>query len=213
MIEINIKNIITGNWKQNCYIISNSYGKALIVDPGNDKEKIEDYIDSNGINVIAILNTHAHFDHIGAVKYLKDKYNLPFFLHPADEKLLKTANLYIKIFDGTGIIKIPSVNYFYDKNNMQQFANSFKIEVVFTPGHTQGGVCLFINNCLFTGDTLLKGQIGRTDLPGGNGKILNKSLKVISKLPSQTIIYPGHGTPSTIGYELKYNKKFIQAIQ
>ena len=213
MIKINIKLIPTGKWKENCYIISNSIGDALIIDPGDDKQKIEKYLDSNDFNVSAILNTHAHYDHIGAVKYLKDKYHIPFFLHSADEKLLKTANLYIKLFDGLGLIKIPSVDYFYDQYNVQDVIDSFKVEVIFTPGHTQGSVCLFIDDCLFTGDTLLNGKIGRTDLPGGNEQVLNESLKIISKMPNQTNIYPGHGTSSTVGYELQYNNKFIQAIQ
>ena len=213
LIGINVKNIITGKWKQNCYIITKSNGQALIIDPGNDKQKIENYIDNNDLNVSAILNTHAHYDHIGAVKYLKDKYHIPFFLHSADERLLKTANLYIKLFDGSDLIKIPSVDYFYDQNNVQDFINSFKVEVVHTPGHTQGGVCLFVDNCLFTGDMLLNGKIGRTDLPGGNKQILNESLKIISKISKQTTIYPGHGPFSTVGHELKYNNKFIQAIQ
>ena len=213
MIKINIKLIPTGKWKENCYIISNSIGDALIIDPGDDKQKIEKYLDSNDFNISAILNTHAHYDHIGAVKYFKDKYHIPFFLHSADERLLKTANLYIKLFDGLGLIKIPSVDYFYDQYNVQDVIDSFKVEVIFTPGHTQGSVCLLIDGCLFTGDTLLKGNIGRTDLPGGNNTVLNQSLITISKMPSQTYIYPGHGTSSTIEHELIYNNSFIQALQ
>ena len=213
MIGINIKQIPTGKWKENCYIISKSIGDALIIDPGDDKQKIEKYLDSNDFNVSAILNTHAHYDHIGAVKYLKDKYHIPFFLHSADQRLLKTANLYIKLFDGSDLIKIPSVDYFYDQYNVQDAIDSFKVEVIFTPGHTQGSVCLLIDGCLFTGDTLFNEKIGRTDLPGGNEQVLKESLKIISKMPSHINIYPGHGSSSTIGYELKNNSSFIQALQ
>ena len=119
MKEINIKQLTTGKWKENCYIISKSSGEAIIIDPGDDKKKIESYVDRKNFSVIAILNTHAHYDHMAAVKYLKDKYHLPFFLHSADERLLKTANLYVKLFDGSGIIEIPRVDYFYDKLNVQ----------------------------------------------------------------------------------------------
>jgi len=213
LIEINIKQIPTGKWKENCYIISNLIGDAIIVDPGDNKQKIVKYIDNNRLNISAILNTHAHYDHIGAVKYLKDKYHSPFFLHSADEKLLRTANLYVKLFDGSGLIKIPDVDYFYEQLNMHDVIENFNIVVIITPGHTQGSVCLLIEDCLFTGDTLLNGKIGRTDLPGGDKQALNKSLKIISKIPNQTNIYPGHGTSSTIGHELIYNNSFIQSLQ
>ena len=213
MIKINIKLIPTGKWKENCYIISNSTGDALIIDPGDDKQIIEKYIDNNDLKVSAILNTHAHYDHIGAVKYLKDKYHSLFFLYSADERLLRSANLYVKLFDGSGLIKIPSVDYFYDQSNVQDVIKRFSIEVIFTPGHTQGSVCLLIDGYLFTGDTLLNEKIGRTDLPGGNEQDLKESLKIISKMPSHINIYPGHGSSSTIGYELKNNSSFIQALQ
>jgi len=213
LIKINIKKITTGKWKENCYIISKTIRDALIIDPGDDKEKIENYLHINDLKLIAILNTHAHFDHIGAVKYFQNKYNIPFFLHSADEKLLKNANLYMKLFNGSGIIKTPDIDYYYDKSNIQEVINNFKIKIVHTPGHTQGSVCIFINNYLFTGDTLLNGKIGRTDLPGGNKQILNKSLKIIAKMSDKLNIYPGHGVPSTIGNELMFNNEFIKATQ
>ena len=134
-------------------------------------------------------------------------------MHSADEKLLRTANLYIKLFEGSDFIKIPKVDYFYDQYNVQDVIANFKVEVIFTPGHTQGSVCLYIDDCLFTGDTLLSGKIGRTDLPGGDLRVLNESLKIISKMPTDINIYPGHGSSSTIGYELKNNNSFIQALQ
>jgi len=211
--KINIKQIPTGKWKENCYIISNTVGDALIVDPGADKQKIVKYIDNNDLNISAILNTHAHYDHVGAVKYLKDKYNSSFFLHSADKKLLKSTNLYIKLFDGSDSIEIPDIDYYFDQLEISDYLPNFNIKVFFTPGHTLGSICLLIENCLFTGDTLFNGKIGRTDLPGGDKQALNKSLTLISKISKQTNIYPGHGIASTIGHELKYNKSFIQALQ
>ena len=185
----------------------------MIIDPGSDAKRINEFIKVNNMNVCAILNTHAHYDHIGAITKLKDKFSTPFFLHSKDEKLLKTANLYKVLFDGSGFIKIPDVDYYFDKIDIQDYLASFSIKVIFTPGHTWGSVCLLIEDCLFTGDTIFKGKIGRVDLPGGDEQTLNKSLKIISKLPSLTNIYPGHGTSSTIGHELKYNNSFIQALQ
>ena len=134
-------------------------------------------------------------------------------LFSKDEKLLKSANFYSTLFDGIGTIKIPSVDYYLDQINILSLLDNFSIQVISTPGHTWGSVSFLIDDCLFTGDTLFKGNIGRVDLPGGEELTLNKSLKIISKFPIQTKIYPGHGTVSTIEKELKYNKRFIQAIQ
>ena len=184
----------------------------MIIDPGGDEKNITNCILENNSNVCAIINTHAHYDHIGAVNYLKNKYSVPFYLHSKDEKLLQSANFYMKVFEGTNYIKIPEVDFFIDHmENLINIAN-FSIEILFTPGHTYGSVCLLIENCLFTGDTLFKGEIGRTDLPGGNEDILKKSLKTISMLPKYISIYAGHGAPSTIEEELKHNRNFIQAL-
>ena len=210
---INIKNIPNGKWKENCYVVSNLYSDALIIDPGGAENIIYNFIKDKNLNVQAILNTHSHYDHVGAIKILKDKLLIPLFLHSKDEKLLNSANLYSDLFDGIGPIKIPTVDYYYDQIDIQDYITNFSIKVIFTPGHTKGGVCLLIEDCLFTGDTLFKGNIGRVDLPGGEELTLNKSLKIISKFPIQTKIYPGHGAVSTIEKELKYNKRFIQAIQ
>lgn len=133
-------------------------------------------------------------------------------MHSADEQLLKTANLYSVLFDGSGLIKTPTIEYYFDQIDIQEYIDGFLIKVIYTPGHTWGSVCFLIENRLFTGDTLLKGGVGRIDLPGGDEHELNKSLKIISNLPNNINIYPGHGTSSTIGYELKYNKKFIKAV-
>lgn len=213
MININIKKIITGKWKENCYIISNSIGETLLIDPGNDKDKIENYLQMNNLNLIAILNTHAHMDHIGAVSYFQDKYKIPFFLHSADKRLLKNANLYVKIFGGSGSIKIPNIDYYYDRSDIQRLINNFEIKIVHTPGHTEGSVCILIDNILFTGDILFDGEIGRTDLPGGNKQTLIQSLRIIANMSDKLIIYPGHGPSSTIGKELMSNNGFIKALR
>ena len=213
MIEIRIKQIPNGPWKENCYIVSNKKKDALIIDPGGDEKSIIQYIEDNNINVGAIVNTHAHYDHVGAITKLKDKFLIPSFLHSEDAKLLKTANLYAKLFDDSDFIKIPTVDYYLDKIDIQDYIASFPIKILFTPGHTRGSVCILIEDCLFTGDSLLNGKIGRIDLPGGDEKALKESLKGIAKLPKHISIYPGHGTSSTIGYELRYNNNFIQAIQ
>jgi|TARA_B100000315_G_scaffold155664_1_gene144241 glyoxylase-like metal-dependent hydrolase (beta-lactamase superfamily II) len=211
--EINIKQIPNGKWKENCYIINNNRKDALLIDPGGDEISIIDFIVGNNLNVEAIINTHAHYDHIGAISRLKKKFSIPFFLHSKDEKLLKTANLYVKLFDGDGTIKIPAVDHYLDKIDIQKYITVFPIKVLFTPGHTWGSVCILIHDKIFTGDTLFNERIGRVDLPGGDKLALEESLKTLSKLPGNICIYPGHGTSSTIRHELEYNKNFSQALK
>ena len=185
----------------------------MIIDPGGAGSIIYNFIKDNNLNVQAILNTHSHYDHVGAIKELKDKFSIPLYLHSKDEKLLNSANLYSGLFDGIGPIKIPTVDYYFDLIDIQDYITNFTIKVISTPGHTEGGVSLLIEDCLFTGDTLFKGDIGRVDLPGGEELTLKNSLKIISKFPPQTKIYPGHGSESTIEKELKNNKRFVQAIR
>ena len=194
-------------------MVSNQNKDALIIDPGSDEKSIANFINKKNLNVKIILNTHAHYDHIGSVAFFKDKYSIPFCLHSKDEKLLKSANLYVKIFEGKDLIKVPTVDYYYDQVNIQDYIDYFSIKVFFTPGHSKGGVCLLIEDILFTGDTLFNGLIGRVDLPGGDEKSLHNSLKIISKLKTSTVILPGHGSSSTIGNELNNNEAFIQALQ
>lgn len=207
-----IKKIITGKWKENCYIIYDINKYAFVIDPGSDLDRIINFIKSKNLNVLAILNTHGHYDHIGAVKKLKDGFSIPFFLHLKDQRLLNHANLYLKLFLGDEFIQIPKVNYYFDKIRLPIKLVDFSIQVLFTPGHTKGSVCFHIEDFIFTGDTLLKGKIGRIDLPGGDEHTLKKSLKIISKLPTRIIIYPGHGESTTLSNELKYNNEFIEAI-
>ena len=129
-----------------------------------------------------------------------------------DEKLLNSANLYLKIFEGNDSIKVPKVDYYYDKIDIHNYVTCFSIKIFFTPGHTYGSVCLLIEDRLFTGDTLFSGSVGRVDLPGGDLLALENSLKLISKFKTSTVIYPGHGPSSTIGDELIHNEAFIQAL-
>src|SRR5690349_13683472 len=96
-----IHHIPTGKWKENSYVISNSFGEALLIDPGGKAEALEEYLEEKKIKPLAILNTHAHYDHIGAVSELKARYAVPFYLHSKDVRLLKTANFTLKIFEGT----------------------------------------------------------------------------------------------------------------
>ena len=167
----------------------------------------------DNLTILAILNTHGHYDHVGAVKKLKDEFKIPFFLCFEDQKLLEHANLYLMFLPGAKFIQVPKVDYCFDKIRLPIKLENFSIKVLFTPGHTKGSVCFQIEDVIFTGDTLLKGEIGRIDVTEGDKHIMKESLKRISKLPPRIIIYPGHGESTMLSNELKYNNKFIEAME
>ena len=202
-----IKTIKNGKWEENCYVINNHLNEAIIIDPGSDEIIIEEYCLKSNLKILGIINTHGHYDHIGAIDYIRKKFNTFFYMHSQDKKLIKSSNLYSKIFDGEGSIKIPKIDYFVDELKFPLVLGGFKIDFIFTPGHTKGSICILIDNFLFTGDTLLKGKVGRVDLPGGNLESLHQSLKLISKLPGEIKIFPGHGDSSTIKDQLPLIKK------
>lgn len=182
-----------GIWKQNCYIVSNHFDDALIVDPGSDFEGICRLITNLKVNPIAVLNTHAHYDHIGAVSAMIKKYNIPYYLHALDKKLLKQANLYRVIFGSNTNIEIPCFDQDFSRISNTLKIKNFCVTVIETPGHTEGSVCLVMEKNLFTGDTLISKRPGRTDLPGGNQFKLEESLGKLDELSGDHVVYAGHG--------------------
>ncbi len=216
----NIECITTGNWKENCYVLSSSTGAAAIIDPGADFERIDSYLVRHQLKPLLIINTHAHYDHIGSVAPLKKKYGVPFLLHPSDEKLMTQANFYRNVFGGKENIEVPVIDRYFlthESSHESMFErveyNEFHFQIIPAPGHTAGGVCLLIEGHLFTGDTLYRGKVGSTILPGGNKAALLKTLQSLSKLDPQIKIYPGHGKASTIEEELKNNQEWIEILQ
>lgn len=209
--EIIIKRIISGKWEENCYIVSKDK-EAIVIDPGDNVDQMIRYLQDNHLTVSAVLNTHAHFDHIGGVNTIVNTYECPFYLHSKDERLLKSANLYMTFFEGEKRIKVPIINEYLDKTESPLKIGNLSITILLTPGHTLGGVSFLIENNLFTGDTLLKDSVGRVDLPGANKLKLEESLQLLSVLNPDFIIYSGHGDSTTLKEELIYNKYLIELI-
>lgn len=195
MNNLRVTTFVNGKWRQNCYLISNAQREALIVDPGSDPEAISELITELGVQPVAILNTHAHYDHIGAISVLLQKYEIPFFLHGDDAKLLKQANLYKILFETKNSISIPPFGEDFAKGPEDLSVAGFSVRAIHTPGHTAGGVCLLIGNNLFSGDTLMPNGPGRTDLPGGDKVKLKDSLQKLRELPENYLVYAGHGKP------------------
>ncbi len=190
-----IHKITTGPWRQNGYIVESTGRHALVIDPGAEAERFLDVISARKLTPLAILNTHAHYDHIGAVCALVEHFaGLPFYLHGADRSLLRQANLYRSLFGKGQPISLPS-----DFIDLADFSDSpgrfsdFQVECISTPGHTKGSVCFRLGDHLFTGDTLLPNGAGRTDLPGGSLVQMQKSIQFILALPDHLTMYPGHG--------------------
>lgn len=191
-MSVRVTTFVNGPWQQNCHIVSDQTGQAILIDPGSDSDGICDLLQTLAARPIAILNTHAHFDHIGAVAELADKFEIDFYLHAGDEPLLRRANLYRLAFGGKADIRIPD-GYTELNENQKISLNGFTIEVLHTPGHTPGGVSFLIGGLLFTGDTLLENGPGRVDLPGGNPSDLDASIALLYRCPEETRVYAGHG--------------------
>lgn len=186
---------VNGKWKQNCYLIYNNNNNALIIDPGSDPGGIKELITEYNLKPLAILNTHAHYDHIGAVSALIELYGIPFYLNENDQKLLKQANLYRILFESNDVIKVPTFDQNLTQKTISSLTSDFNVQTILTPGHTQGSVCLKINDYLFTGDTLMQGGVGRTDLPGGDKNQIYISVELLRSLSLDTVAFPGHGHP------------------
>lgn len=190
---------VSGPWKENGYVVSSDNGESVIIDPGGELEAIKSYVAQNALSVHAILNTHAHYDHLGAVVPIKEAYNVPFYLHSADDKLLKMANFYRTLFLGEENIRIPSIDIDLSGVSIVRLG-SIEIEIAHTPGHTPGSVCFVIDGEIFSGDTIMAKHVGRTDLPGGDKELLFASVRLLTDgFSADTPIHPGHGESATIG--------------
>ncbi len=199
-----IEKIESNLFLENTYIV-NKETETIIIDPGCDVSEIINLVKKQNLKLTKILCTHGHVDHIMGAKDLQKEFSLPLYIHKADEFLVQHASVSAELF-GLPKVESPKINYFLDNNASIDF-----VEIIYTPGHTQGGVCFKINNLLFTGDTLFMGSIGRTDLPGGDYNLLISSIKdKLFNLPDDTIVYPGHGPSTTIGYE-KENNPFLNS--
>lgn len=196
MSERTIHRIVSGTWRQNGYVVEES-GSLIAIDPGLDLRAFTELIDRSGSRILAIVNTHAHFDHIGSVAALVEAYAIPFYLHRGDAALLRQANLYRALFGEPEPVRVPTA--FVDMAAGVLRVGPFDIEVIETPGHTKGGVCLRLGEALFTGDTLFGKGAGRTDLPGGSREEMEASQELLRRLPADLTVYPGHGKSLGMG--------------
>lgn len=196
-----ISQVVVGMYQTNCYIIQ-SNGHACIIDPGKKADRIALALDEGDV-VDAILLTHGHFDHIGAVDDLVKQYKCPVYIHQSDEVLLKNTTLNT----ANGFTATVSSPVFYIQEGTMNIGE-FDFEFHFAPGHTEGSTLIQYKNHLFTGDVLFLEGIGRTDLYGGNMAKMRQSLQMIKAMNPELIVYPGHGDLTTIDHELQMNPYF-----
>lgn len=201
-MSLTVERFVNGKWKQNCFLLANQHGDTLIIDPGSCAEEIEGLIEAREWTPKAILNTHGHYDHIGAIAALVDRYSIPFFMHGADARLLRQANLYRAIFDSPVVVRVPKISYEMQNEPAHFKLADFEVQWFHTPGHTPGGCSFLIQDLLFTGDTLMPNGPGRTDLPGGSIAALEASIELLANLPHELVLYAGHGQPTTVGASL-----------
>ncbi|MCK9420651.1 MAG: MBL fold metallo-hydrolase [Nitrospirae bacterium] len=197
--------IVVGPLQVNCFILADGKTKeAVVIDPGDDAQEILKIIKDEGLKVKYIVNTHGHFDHIGANKALKDATGAELLIHEDDAPMMGSATMQARAF-GMSTISSPEADRYVKQGDIIT-AGEVSLKVLHTPGHSPGGICLLEQGVVFTGDTLFAGSIGRSDLMGGDLPTLLLSIKTnLMTLPDDTKVYCGHGPASTIGEERNEN--------
>lgn len=195
-----IKRVVAGIYGANCYVVMDEKTKkGFVIDPGGDVDDIEKAIDKMGVEVEYIILTHGHLDHTSGVKELQDIVGGKVCINKKDEDMIKrAADLYGPLLSGNADI--------YLEEGAVLEVSDMKIKCIETPGHTPGGMCYLVDDTVFTGDTLFFGSIGRSDLEGGDGDLLIKSIKEkLMTLDEDIIVCPGHGPQSSIQREKNSN--------
>jgi hydroxyacylglutathione hydrolase len=200
--------------QENTYVLSNEKDACLIIDPGcyfgNERTTLKEHIEQQGLSPKILLNTHCHLDHVFGNQFVAENWDLPLYLHEKEEPILTGApaaglkwGMPFEPYRGELIYLVPGRSVTLGDD---------ELEILFLPGHSPGSVGFYNRGqgWLIGGDVLFRGSIGRTDLPGGDHETLLRSIKErLLPLPDKTIVYPGHGEPTTIGWE-RANNPFLQ---
>ena len=207
MINLKIITLVVGPLATNCYLIIDKRNRqGFVLDPGGEPKKILEAIKDQGSTITALVVTHCHFDHLGAIASLKKTLEIPFLIPDGEEKLLATSPETSRSWTGQKINSPPPPDELL-KEGDQIPAGEINFQVLSTPGHSPAGICLYSpeEKVIFSGDTLFAGSIGRTDLPGSSNEKMIQSLEKLIALPDKTLVFPGHGSQTTIKKEKETN--------
>lgn len=207
---LHIKSFTFNPFQENTYLAFDDQGTAALIDPGchnaAERKELEDFVASNGLKVLHLLNTHCHIDHVLGNAWAKKRFGIDLWIHSKEVPVLKSVEVYAPNYGFQGY-ESTEVDHFLEEG--QEFkVGTETLKVLFVPGHSPGHVVFYheaSGQCI-AGDTLFRGSIGRTDLPGGNSDLLFEKIKSqLFTLPANTVIYPGHGPETKIGFEKVYN--------
>jgi glyoxylase-like metal-dependent hydrolase (beta-lactamase superfamily II) len=201
---VRVETLTVGPLQENCYlIIDEPSGAAALVDPGDEGDRVVAAVRSAGARLEAVWITHAHMDHVGGIAAVKRAFDVPVYLHPADEPLYRIADRQAAAF---GLWMEPPPPPDRELSDGQRLTlGGLEFKVIHAPGHAPGHVVILGHGAAFCGDCIFAGSIGRTDLPMSDPRRLAASLERIASLPPETILYPGHGPATTVGDELVTN--------
>lgn len=204
-----IEAFIVGDLGVNCYVVNDEDTKeALVIDPGANADEIITYIKKEGLQVKYVVNTHGHADHIGANQEVLAATGATLGIHEKDLPMLTDAKKKLSLFCGTPVISPKAGLLLKDGDKLK--IGQVSLDIIYTPGHSPGGICLYTGQVLFSGDSLFAESIGRCDFPGGDMQQLVENIKKkLLCLPDETIVYPGHGPSSKIGRERLRNPYLV----
>lgn len=210
-MTLQIQSIQFNAFQENTYIVWDQDKNCVIIDPGcysrQEQKELLEFITKNKLNPLALLNTHAHIDHVLGNAFVKSSFDLDFYLHPHDLPTLKSVSSYSHLYGFEGYEISPEPTNLLENSQTLNFG-SIEIKVYHTPGHSPGHVVFYFTEGEFivNGDVLFRGSFGRVDLPGGDLETLKQSIfETMFKFSDDTIVYCGHGPETTIGREKQFN--------
>ncbi len=211
--DLIVRGIVVGVFAENCWIIgSQRTGEGIVIDPGDQPDEILALAKDMGLTVKLIANTHAHVDHILGVRGVQEATGAPFLLHSAEVEMARHAGQGAARWTGRSLEPPPEPDRLLADGDEVEVAG-VRLKVISTPGHTQGSVSFYTDGLVFSGDTLFRGSIGRTDMQGGDyGQEMASIVDKLLALPDETIVLPGHMDETRIGYERQTNPFVLQEL-